>query len=208
VAAARAGVVFRQSMVRGIAREGGRAVGVELEGERLEADAVVVAAGAWTARVPGLGLGEDAVRPARGQMLMLHTGAPALSRVLFAKGRYLVPRADGRLIVGSTLELDGYDKRVSAEGLASLLQFAFELCPSLRAARVEETWAGLRPYTEDHLPLLGKGPLEGLFLASGHFRNGILLAPLTGDLLAECVLGHTPSVDLSPYRWDRLTRSE
>jgi glycine oxidase len=183
-------------------------VGVELDGERLEADAVVVAAGAWTAQVPGLGLPANAVRPARGQMLMLHTGTPTLSRILFAKGRYLVPRGDGRLIVGSTLELDGYEKRVSAQGLASLLEFAFELCPSLRSARVEETWAGLRPFTDDHLPILGPGPLEGLFLASGHFRNGILLAPVTGDLLAECVLGRTPTTDLSPYRWDRLTGTE
>lgn len=204
VVAARAGVTFRTGAVRGVASEGGRAVGVELEGERLEADAVVVAAGAWTGHVQGLGLARDVVRPARGQMLMLQTQAPLLSRILFAKGRYLVPRADGRLIVGSTLELDGYEKRVSAQGLSSLLRFALELCPALQDAAVVETWAGLRPYTEDRLPILGRGPLDGLFLASGHYRNGILLTPITADLMADCVLGRTPSVDLSPYRWERL----
>jgi glycine oxidase len=203
-AAARVGVRFRTGEVRGIAREGSQAVGVDLTHERLRADAVVVAAGAWTGHVAGLGLARDAVSPARGQMLMLQTEAPLLSRVLFAKGRYLVPRADGRLIVGSTLELDGYEKRVSVDGLASLLQLARELCPALGSARVIETWAGLRPYTVDHLPILGAGPLAGLFIASGHFLNGILLTPVTADLLAECVLGRQPSVDLTPFRWERF----
>jgi len=203
-AAGRVGVRFRTAQVRGIAHEGARAVGVELTGERLAADAVVVAAGAWTGWVAGTGLAADAVTPARGQMVMLRTERPLLSRVLFAKGRYLVPRADGRLIVGSTLELDGYEKRVSVDGLASLLQFARELCPELGSATVVETWAGLRPFTADHLPILGPGPLEGLFIASGHHRNGILLTPVTGDLMAECILGRPPSIDLTPFRWERL----
>jgi glycine oxidase len=207
VAAARANVRFRTGAVRGVLRDGDRAVGVDLDGERLGADAVVVAAGAWTGLVTGIGLDAQAVRPARGQMLMLQTRAPLLSRIVFAKGRYLVPRPDGRLIVGSTLEFGGYDKRVTAQGLSSLLAFALERCPALKDATVVETWAGLRPYTDDHLPILGKGPLEGLFLASGHFRNGILLTPITADVMADCVMGRPLSVDLGPYGWERLAAS-
>lgn len=205
VAAARAGVQFRTGLVRGVASEGGRAIGVDLDGERLRADAVVVAAGAWTGLVGGIGLDPQVVRPARGQMLMLQTRAPVLSRILFAQKRYLVPRADGRLIVGSTMEFVGYDKQVTAEALSALLQFALHACPSLRTATVLETWAGLRPFTPDHLPILGPGPLQSLFLASGHYRNGILLTPVTADLMADCILGRKPSIDLSPYRWERLT---
>lgn len=207
VAAARAGVTFRTGLVRGVAREGDRAIGVDLDGEILRADAVVVAAGAWTGLVGGIGLDPACVRPARGQMLMLQTRAPVISRILFAKKRYLVPRADGRVIVGSTMELIGYDKQVTAEGLSGLLRFALELCPSLRTASVLETWAGLRPFTEDHLPILGPGPLRSLFLASGHYRNGILLTPITADLMADCVLGRKPAFDLFPYRWERLART-
>jgi glycine oxidase len=81
-----------------------------------------------------------------------------------------------------------------------------QLCPALASAPVQETWAGLRPYTEDHLPILGAGPLPGLFLATGHFRNGILLAPLTARLMAQVVLGEKPSVDLTPFRFDRFPR--
>jgi glycine oxidase len=204
VAAAKLGVTFRTGVVRGIAREGDRCVGVELEGEELRADAVVVAAGAWTGLVGGLGVPVQAVRPAKGQMVCLKTRAPILQRVLFAHGRYVIPRADGRVIAGSTVEFAGYDKTVSARGLSSILEVALELCPALADAAVIETWAGLRPFTEDHLPILGRGPLEGLFLASGHYRNGILLAPITGELIADCVLGKQPDVDLSPFRPGRL----
>ena len=207
IAATRAGVRFRSGLVRGVARENDRAIGVDLEGERVHADAVVVAAGAWTGLVGNAGIDAQAVRPLKGQMVCLQTRAPLFHHILFAKHRYLVPRADGRVIAGSTMELTGFDKQVSARGVAEILQHALELCPELETAALVETWAGLRPLTEDRLPILGKGPLEGLFLASGHYRNGILLTPVTARLLADCVLGRTPEVDLSPYRYDRFPRS-
>lgn len=203
MAAARAGVVFRTGYVRGVAVEDGRAIGVDLEGATLRADAVVIAAGSWSGLVQGTALDPRAVRPARGQMVQLQTRLPVLTRVLFGDRGYLVPRADGRIIAGSTMELVGFEKQVTAEGLARILTMAIELCPSLADAPVQELWAGLRPYTEDHLPILGPGPLQGLWLATGHFRNGILLTPVTARAVADAMLGRLATVDLTPFRFDR-----
>jgi glycine oxidase len=204
MAAARVGVRFRTGYVRGIAQEGNRAVGVDLEGETLRADAVVVAAGSWSGLVAGARVDPKVVRPARGQMVQLQTRLPVLSHVIFCDQGYLVPRTDGRLLAGSTMELVGFEKQVTAVGLAKILTMALELCPSLADAPVQEFWAGLRPYTEDQLPILGPGPLDGLFLATGHFRNGILLTPITAKLMAQAVLGQPTSVDLRPFRHDRF----
>jgi len=178
-------------------------VGVDVDGEALRADAVVVAAGSWSGLVQGVPLDPRVVRPLRGQMLQLQTRLPLMRHILVSPEGYLVPRADGRVIAGSTMEFAGFDKQVTAEGLARILALALRLCPALGAAAVDSHWAGFRPYTEDHLPLLGPGPLPGLFLATGHFRNGILLTPITARLVAQCVLGERPSVDLTPFRYDR-----
>jgi glycine oxidase len=206
MAAAKVGATFRTGYVRGVVEAQGRVVGVDLDGETLRADAVVIAAGSWSGLVQGISLDPRVVRPARGQMVQLQTRLPLLSHVVFSDKGYLIPRADGRIIAGSTLEFAGFEKHVTAEGLQRILALALELCPALASAPVQETWAGLRPYTEDHLPILGAGPLPGLFLATGHFRNGILLAPITARLLAQAILGESPLVDLSPFRFDRFPR--
>ncbi len=203
MAAARVGAEFRSGYVRGVVQEGGRAVGVDLDGELLRADAVVLAAGSWSALVHGAGVEARAVRPARGQMVQFQTRLPLLDRIVTSEKGYLVPRADGRVIAGSTMELVGFDKQVTAAGLARILDMALELCPELGSAPVTETWAGFRPWTEDKRPYLGEGPVPGLFLATGHFRNGILLAPITAKLVAQAVLGERPAVDLAPFRYDR-----
>jgi glycine oxidase len=203
MAAARVGAEFRSGYVRGVVHEGGRAVGVDLDGEVLRADAVVLAAGSWSALVQGAGVEPKAVRPARGQMVQFQTRLPLLDRILTSEKGYLVPRADGRIIAGSTMELVGFDKQVTAEGLARILDMALELCPELGSAPVTDMWAGFRPWTEDRNPYLGEGPVPGLFLATGHFRNGILLAPITAKLVTQAVLGEKPSMDLTPFRYDR-----
>jgi glycine oxidase len=203
MAAARAGVRFVSGHVRALLETSGRASGVDVDGAQVPADAVVVAAGAWTGLVPGSGLSPRQVRPARGQMVMLRSRLPLLDRVAFSDDGYLVPRADGHLLAGSTLEFQGFAKEVTAAGLKSILGVALQLIPSLADVPVVETWAGLRPFTEDRLPVLGAGPLPGLFLASGHFRNGILLAPVTAELLAQAVLGQKTSLSLEPFRWNR-----
>ena len=204
LAAARAGVRFRTGYVRGLEVMEERVVGVDLDGEKLAAGAVVVAAGSWSSLVQGARIDPQAVRPVRGQLVELQLRLPPLQRVLFSERKgYLVPRGDGRVIAGSTMEFAGYDKQVTAGGLARILEVGLQMCPLLRDAQVLSFWAGLRPYTEDRLPFLGPGPLQGLFLATGHFRNGILLAPITARVVAEAVLGQAPSVDLSSFRYDR-----
>ena len=203
MAAARSGVRFIAGHVRALLELAGRVGGVDVDGARLEAHAVVVAAGAWTGLVPGCGVSPRQVRPARGQMVMLRSRLPLFQRVVFSDQGYLVPRDDGHLLAGSTLEFEGFAKEVTAAGLKHILALALELAPGLANLPVVEVWAGLRPFTEDHLPILGPGPLPGLFLASGHFRNGILLAPVTAELLAQAVLSQAPSLSLEPFRWDR-----
>jgi glycine oxidase len=136
-------------------------------------------------------------------MVMVHTRVPLLRHVVFGSHGYAVPRPDGRLLVGSTVEFVGFDKQVTAGGLASILSLGLRLVPALASAPVVETWAGFRPHTPDGLPVLGPGALPGLFLASGHFRNGILLTPVTAEVLADAVLGRAPTVDLTPFRADR-----
>ncbi len=203
MSAARAGARFRTGYVRGLHLSGEKVAGVDLDGETLQADTVIIAAGSWSGLVNGAGIDPRVVRPVRGQMVELQARLPPFSRVLFSPRGYLVPRLDGRVIAGSTMEQVGFEKDVTAGGLASILGMALELCPGLSSVTVSRTWAGLRPFTEDHLPLIGEGPLPGLLLATGHFRNGILLAPITARLIAERVLGRPPSMDLSPFRFDR-----
>lgn len=201
MAAARAGVRFRSGVVRGVIEKAGRAVGVDVEGDSLEADAVVVAAGSWSGLVPGAGVSPSQVKPARGQMLQLQLRVPLFRSILSSERGYLVPRRDGRVVAGSTLEFRGFDKAVTAEGLRRILEMALELCPALAEAPVESHWAGLRPWTGDHAPLLGPSTLPGLYVATGHFRNGILLAPVTARVLADLLLGRpTPAgLDLRPF---------
>jgi glycine oxidase len=203
MAAARSGARFVAGHVRAVLERDGHAAGVDVDGERLESQAVVIAAGAWTGLVPGSGLSPRQVRPARGQMVMLRARLPLLERVVFSDEGYLVPRADGHLLAGSTVEFEGFAKEVTAAGLKHILGAALQMAPGIAQLPVVETWAGLRPFTEDRLPVLGPGPLPGLFLASGHFRNGILLAPVTAELLTQALYTHTSSLPLEPFRWNR-----
>jgi glycine oxidase len=120
---------------------------------------------------------------------------------------YLVGRADGSVLSGSTMELVGYDKRVTAGGLRHVLDLAIRLVPALADAPVSETWANFRPVTDDELPILGPTATEGLLLATGHFRNGILLSPITADLISGLILGRPTDIDLSPFARARLAAS-
>ena len=203
ISAARAGARFVTSQVHGVVERGGRAVGVATDQGELRGDAVVVAAGAWTALVPGALGSPGAVRPARGQMVMVRTRVPICRHVVFGAHGYAVPRTDGRVLLGSTMEFAGFEKQVTAGGLAAVLGVGLRLFPGLAGAPVIETWAGFRPHTPDGLPVLGPAPLPGLFLASGHFRNGILLTPITANVLTDTILGRAPSIDLTPFRVDR-----
>jgi glycine oxidase len=191
-AAVRRGVTIRQCAVAEVVVADGRAAGVRLEGgELLLAGAIVLAAGCWSSSIPGLP--PDAVpsvRPVKGQVLYLRgpTDPPLLSRNLrgVAEGShvYLVPRDDGRVVVGATVEDRGFDTTVTAEAAYTLLRDAHELVPGVLELELAETRAGLRPGSPDNAPLLGPSALPGLIMATGHHRNGVLLTPVTADAVA------------------------
>ena len=132
-------------------------------------------------------------------MLALIAKRGLIRHVVRAEEIYLVPRSDGRIIVGATVEEKGFDKRVEAEVIQALHQAAAVLVPELGEARIHESWAGLRPGTPDELPLLGRGTFDRFFVASGHYRNGILLAPVTAMLMAQLIRGQAPSLDLNGF---------
>lgn len=191
--------IFAHHAVKGIWREKDRCVGLLLENEKISAQWTVVAAGCFSASITGLESCAP-VRPAKGQMISLRHDKVKIDRVLWSDKIYLVPRNDGRILVGATVEYVGFDKNVTAGGLEKLLSGAIELAPELAHARVEETWAGLRPDSPDHLPILGPAEIDGLLIATGHFRSGILLAPITARLTREWITGKSVSVD-----WDRFS---
>ena len=141
-------------------------------------------------------------------MLTLHALSPPFRRAIYSRGVYLVPRRDGRLLAGSTYEEAGFDKRVTGEALGGIVARALRLAPALADATFTAAWAGLRPGTPDNLPILGRDPdVKGLFYATGHYRNGILLAPVTARAVAALVLGRRTSYDLRPFAVDRFTPS-
>ena len=206
-AAAAAGARFLQGRyVRRVVVAGGAATGVELDGEILPAAVVVVAAGSWSALVEGGGVPAQVVRPARGQMVSIETRPPLFRHVVSVHGRgYLVPRRDGTILAGSTLEMAGFRKEVTVGGLAQILGLACALVPALADAPVTASWSNFRPYTEDHLPVLGHTSIPGLVLATGHYRNGILLAPITAWAIAELIASGQSSIDLTPFSVSRFT---
>src|SRR5712692_2430264 len=206
-AAVRSGATLRAgTRVTGILREAKRCTGVATGKERIAAAQVILAAGCFCGAIEGVAAYAP-TRPVRGQMVALESAEVRLKHVLRSERGYIVPRQAGetqRFVTGSTLENAGFDKRLTPAGLEQILHAAVEMVPALADAAVVETWAGLRPDTPDHLPVLGPTDIEGLLVATGHYRNGILLAPITAKLLAEEVTEGRMSFSLenfSPLRF-------
>lgn len=177
--------------------DGGTACGVRTAKTEFHAPVVVNCAGAWAAQIGPKG---PPTLPVKGQMLSLIAPRRDLLRhVVRAPDVYLVPRTDGRIVVGSTLEHAGFDKRVDADTIQRLHQSAADLVPDLGEGRMLEAWAGLRPGTPDELPMLGRGEHDGYLVATGHYRNGILLAPITALLMTQLIRGQQPDLDLGPF---------
>lgn len=172
------------------------------DGERVYAGAVVIAAGSWSALFGG-GLPPASVRPIRGQILAI-SADPPLGCVLSGGGVYLAPRRAGRVLVGSTMEDVGFEVGVTAGALAQLRDGATRLVPGLSEAKVIDAWCGFRPATLDGRPAIGSLGARGLIVATGHHRNGILLAPITAELVTQLVMGEPPSVSLAPFDPQRL----
>ncbi len=208
----RAGGVLREhTMVREITHDGGRVTGLRLEDETLEADTVIVAAGPWSRDIPGLPEAlKPPVRPLKGQMLAVQMppSAPLLDHVVWGPDVYLVPRGDGRLLIGATVEEMGFDPSLTAGGMMDLLRDAWELLPGIYDLPLVESWVGFRPASRDDAPILGATSMAGLVMATGHHRNGILLTPITARTIADYVLsGETPAAIL-PFSLDRFTQRQ
>lgn len=199
-AAKRKGVeIFAGNGATGIWKESTRCKGLQLASGNVEAKWTIIAAGCFSAKIEGAAPYAP-VSPAKGQMAVLRCEAVNIQHVLWSENIYLVPRNDGRILAGSTVERIGFDHDVTAGGMRKIMNGAIELVPRLAKARIEETWAGLRPDSPDHLPILGPTDVEGLLLATGHFRSGILLAPLTAQLMREWITTQKVSAD-----WERFS---
>jgi glycine oxidase len=192
------------SQVTALETSGARVTGVRTLAANHRAGRVLLAAGAWTdALLEPLGWRPE-IRPVRGQIALLQAAQPPLRHVLLCGSRYVVPRSDGRVLVGSTEEWVGYDKRTTATAIHDLLSLAFQLAPVLRDAVLERCWAGLRPGSPDGLPFLGAVPdWDNVYVAAGHFRAGIQLSVGTALVMKQLLLGQTPALDLAPFRLNR-----
>lgn len=180
----------------------GKAAGVRTNKTQFSAGMVVNCAGAWAGQI---GPHPVPTRPVKGQMLCVILPEKELVRhVVRTPEVYLIPRSDGRMVIGATAEEAGFDKQTVPETIQRLRQSALELVPRLAEARILEAWAGLRPGTPDKLPILGATPTPGYFMATGHFRDGILLAPVTAQLMAQMMRGQTPRLDLLKFSPDRF----
>ena len=206
-AAAAAGVELSTGCnVSRLVIEGGRVRAVVTEGERVEGDAVLLAAGAWSSELMAPLGASLRIEPRRGQMIALAHVPPVLTYCVHGEA-YMAPRPSGELVVGATVERAGFQRAVTAEGIAGLLRAAIELVPSLRELPIARTWCGFRPWAPDSLPVLGPWPgVEGLFVATGHFRNGILLAPITARVMTEWITGGQPTVAVKDFLPDRFVR--
>lgn len=193
-------VIDEHCAVTGFIREAGRVVGVSTTGADVLSDQVVLAAGAWSGELmTSLGMTLP-VEPVKGQMILFKCESDFLSSMVLAKGRYAIPRRDGHVLVGSTLEHAGFDKTPTESALESLKASAIELIPALANAKPVAHWAGLRPGSPEGIPYIGEVPgFSGLWLNCGHYRNGLVLAPASCQLFADLLLGREPIIDPAPY---------
>jgi glycine oxidase len=200
--------VIENTEIAELLTEGTTLVGAStVDRDRLEAGVTVLATGAWTSLIKiGDAVLPIAVTPIRGQMISFQTGERLLHHVVYSTGGYLVPRADGRILVGATVEDAGFEKAVTQEGLASLVLAALEILPSLASAQVVDRWSGLRPFAADSLPILGELPgYENILVATAHYRNGILLAPKTAEIMAEKIISGRTSRFLESFGVRRVS---
>jgi glycine oxidase len=194
-------VAVRESTeVDSVLVERGRARGVQTSAGPIPADKVVVCAGAWTRNLLASMGAPPAIEPVRGQMILFHASPGVVSHIVLHGERYAIPRRDGLILLGSTVEYTGFQKNTTEVAREQLERAAIAMFPALAGCPIEHHWAGLRPSSPDGIPYIGAYPMvEGLYLNAGHFRNGVVLAPASARLLADLVLGRPPIVPPAPY---------
>lgn len=202
------GTLYEETPVAAVQPDADRPAVATEDGERIEGRTVVVAAGVWSRQIDGLEAAQPSVRPVKGQMIQLRMqGAFALDHVVRGPDAYLAPKSDGRLVIGATSEEQGFDTTITAGGLFDILEGAWEVVPGIRELPVDETWAGLRPASRDHAPLLGAAGAAGVVMATGHYRHGILLTPVTAQEIARLVQTGETSRWLEPFSPMRFERT-
>jgi glycine oxidase len=207
-AAKRRGVDFvTGSAVSEIEVQNSRAAGVKTTNSIYHAEIVVNCAGAWASQIQPLPL---PTRPAKGQMVCVVPGpdskreSPLVQHVVRMPAIYLIPRSDRRILLGATVEDAGFDKRTDTETIEGLYRAAAGAVPAIREMRIHDAWAGLRPASPDELPILGATSLPGYFAATGHYRDGIMLAPITAEVITQAIIGRQPTFDLQPFSLSRF----
>ncbi len=201
------GHLHENTPVAAVETRGGRVTGLRHRGGSCTADVVILAAGAWCRNIAGLAADLlPPVRPIKGQMIALWMDprAPLLSHVLWAPGVYLVPRRDGRLLIGATTEERGFDPHLTAGGIYALLDAAWRTLPGIEELAIDEMWVGFRPGCRDDAPVIGPSRVEGLIYASGHHRNGILLLPATVEAVAHLVTHGETLAEIEPFGIERF----
>jgi glycine oxidase len=193
--------IREQSPVTGMVQRDGRVRQVISQNDTVAADAVVIACGAWSNRLlaqQGITL---PVEPVRGQMLLFHSDTIRLNTMVLHNGKYIIPRRDGHLLVGSTLEKVGFDKRTTKQAYNELMQQALKLVPELKQLELKRQWAGLRPGSPQGVPFISPVPrFDNVFVNAGHYRNGLVLAPASARLMCDLILQNKPIIDPEPYR--------
>lgn len=180
--------------------DGERIRGARTRKGEIGADAVVICTGAWTARLLEQFGTPPEIRPVRGQMILFYARPGDIRHIVLNQERYVIPRSDGRVLIGSTLELAGFAKETTNEAKEHLYRTAVEMFPSLKRTPIEEHWAGLRPGSPSGIPYIGAYPgIEGLYFNAGHFRNGLVTAPASARVAADLILGREPILDPAPY---------
>ena len=181
-----------------------RVTGVATDAGFIAATYVINTAGAWAGALNIQGLAPVVIRPVKGHVVALANQIAPIQHVVRTHSTYLVPRKNGTVIVGSTMEEAAFDKTVHASSIRNLIQAANRLCPTLEQSKVSETWTGLRPASPDGLPILGPTPVDGYWIALGHFRNGILLAPITAQILSSWIISGSPTADIEAFKFMRF----
>lgn len=196
------GRLHENTTVQAIDVVSGQAKGVQVDGERRNADMVLLAAGAWSYDMDGVPpVARPPVRPLKGQViaLQMEPRAPIIDRVIWGPGIYMVPRRDGTLILGATVEEKGFDNDLTAGGVFRLLEAAWEILPQIEELPIKDMWVGFRPTSRDDAPILGPTSVDGLVVATGHHRNGVLLAPVTIDAVSAFMLDGTLAETVEPF---------
>jgi glycine oxidase len=192
--------LIENEAVNSISTQNGRAIGVSTTRSHYRADNIIIAGGAWTSDILHTSSYNAGIKPIKGQMLLLKTKPGSVQRITLADNRYLIPRKDGRVLVGSTTEDCGFDKQTSSSVRQQLLEFAHTTIPALKSCPIELHWAGLRPGSSNDLPCIGRHPaIDNLYINAGHYRNGLVLAPASAQLMAQLIENQTTSLPLIDY---------